>query len=133
MSQPIQYCRAPGCNRRCHAHGYCLMHHKRLLRTGTLFTRKDPPGQPFWYRMARHLKAQNGCWIWTGAVNDGGYGIMCWERRPWLVHRLVWMHLMGPTNLILHHECREPRCANPWHLIPMTRKQHLGLHALEWK
>lgn len=131
MSKPIRYCKAEGCDRRCHGHGYCIVHYKRLLRTGTLGVVKAPNGEPIWYRLARGLGRRERCWIWTGATNANGYGILFYEGRHWLVHRLVNYLLCGPTTKVLHHICREKLCANPRHLEPLSRSEHLRRHALE--
>ena len=132
MSKPITYCEAPSCTRRSHGHGFCLMHYKRLGRNGTLEVVKAPNGEPVWYRLARNLaRGESGCWLWVGATNHSGYGILSYERRHWLVHRLVYTLLFGSTDLVLHHTCRTHLCANPWHLAPMSRSEHLRLHAIE--
>jgi hypothetical protein len=128
LCRECRSCRVEACNRPKHSKGYCLLHHKRMLRTGTLETRKTPDGTPIWKRLLRHTMFDKGCWLWLGATNHAGYGIIGYEGKSRLVHRLVYTGLYGPTDLILHHTCERPTCYSPLHLIPVTRLEHLRIH-----
>jgi hypothetical protein len=68
----------------------------------------------------------DACWEWTGATNGAaGYGHL---RTPSAtlayVHRLTFEQLVGPIppGLVLDHLCRNPPCANPRHLEPVTQR-----------
>lgn len=77
--------------------------------------------------------AENGCWVWTGRLNTGGYGGIHLGRHQ-LAHRVVWILLVGeiPDGLTLDHLCCTPEecaggptcphrgCVNPAHLTPAT-------------
>lgn len=87
-----------------------------------------------WARIERRLrKTDDGCWIWTGATYPGGYGsVWVGSRRDGTgkghrVHRLAYTALVGPIphGLELDHLCRNPSCANPAHLEPVTHKENL--------
>jgi len=64
----------------------------------------------------------NGCWLWTGTVDQDGYGIFTGQydgivyRRA---HRYSWaFHSKGhvPQGMFVCHRCDTPGCVNPEHL-----------------
>lgn len=69
------------------------------------------------------------CWIWKGAVNNAGYGMIrvSDEEGMALVTRVVKNHHSGVTmNQEVHHTCGNKLCVNPKHLIlgnSKTRQQ----------
>ena len=73
----------------------------------------------------------SGCWLWTGAVNNAGYGqlnvIVNGKRTMRLAHRLTYSALVGPIGegLALDHLCRVRGCCNPAHLEPVTGRENL--------
>lgn len=73
----------------------------------------------FWGRVAK----TRSCWLWTGAINAGGYGQTYWHNRRLLAHRVSWM-LAGrgaiPTDRVIDHICRKRNCVNPDHLRLLT-------------
>lgn len=92
--------------------------------------RKKPPGtgkkncgtcKPVDVVWAKLTPGPGDCWIWTGPVRQG-YGKLSGQ----LVHRLVYEELICeiPAGLDLDHLCRVTRCANPWHLEPVTRVEN---------
>jgi hypothetical protein len=59
------------------------------------------------------------CLCWTGATSDHrGYGRICYQKKLWLVHRLIYELCVGhiPPGLQVNHECYQPDCCNPLHL-----------------
>lgn len=63
------------------------------------------------------------CWLWTGSVSKGGYGLWNFEWKDERVsigaHRLNYMvhnKVMLDPSQILMHSCDTPRCCNPNHL-----------------
>jgi hypothetical protein len=99
------------------------------------------PGQVMWRRdapllerIARRVRVKhNGCWIWYGARNSSGYGVMKpmgrgdVDRR---VHRLVYEIFVGPIpdGAVFHHTCGVKACVNPGHLVLMSTAEHIRLH-----
>lgn len=64
----------------------------------------------------------SGCWIFTGAVNESGYGIVGKGHRGAgndRAHRVTYQHFIGPIpdGLFVCHHCDVPACCNPDHLF----------------
>jgi hypothetical protein len=68
------------------------------------------------------------CWLWTGAVNDKGYGWVSRTRAlgPTRAHRFSWEIHRGqiPKGKCVLHKCDVPLCVNPDHLFLGTRKDN---------
>ena len=60
-----------------------------------------------------------GCWLWTGAWSERGYGRVYSEGRMQQAHRVSWSQVNGaiPTGLFVCHRCDTPACVNPAHLF----------------
>ncbi len=67
---------------------------------------------------------QDGCWIYTGSVNNRGYGTILGRAA----HRYFYEHLVGPISdgLTIDHLCRVTACVNPAHLEPVTREENIA-------
>jgi hypothetical protein len=87
------------------------------------------PATPVLERITLKLdKATSECWLWTGARNRGGYGVVRGDDgRARILHRLVYELLVGPVpdGLDLDHLCRVRHCCNPTHLEPVTRQTNV--------
>ena len=60
-----------------------------------------------------------GCWIWTGSVNEAGYGrYRPVGRRKEFAHRFAYQRAGNdiPPGLMVCHRCDTPSCVNPAHL-----------------
>jgi hypothetical protein len=69
-----------------------------------------------------------GCWIWTAAKNQYGYGVVGIETgKTGLAHRVAYRLMVGdiPEGLDLDHLCRTRACIRPEHLEPVTRRTNL--------
>ena len=64
----------------------------------------------------------DGCWLWTAAVDDQGYGRVGWEGKNRKAYRVVYLLLRGSIEegKELDHLCRVRLCVNPDHLEPVT-------------
>lgn len=76
-----------------------------------------PTGIP---RLDDKIRAEGSCWVWT-AARRSGYGIVRFDGRIQVVHRIVYALLRGeiPEDLVLDHICRNRACCNPDHLEPV--------------
>ena len=76
---------------------------------------------------AKYVVDENGCWLWQGALNWGGYGQFWLNGRRMNVHRASYLLHVGPIpdGLDLDHLCRVRHCINPAHLEPVTRSENL--------
>lgn len=71
----------------------------------------------------------SGCWIWTSATKEHGYGVIGKGARKdgtIKAHRLSYLIHKGdiPDGKIVMHLCNNPLCVNPDHLEAGTRKQN---------
>lgn len=64
------------------------------------------------------------CIVWTGYVNEHGYGVTIVNQRHEYAHRFAFEMQYGPIpqGLVLDHICRNPICVNPAHLEAVTQK-----------
>ena len=69
----------------------------------------------------------SGCLLWSGKINNKGYGLMSANNRQQLVHRLAYeaMHGMVVPGLNVLHRCDTPRCWEPEHLWLGTQRENV--------
>jgi integrase len=77
----------------------------------------------FWAKVQREGE---GCWLWTGPVNERGYGQAYWEGRTDKVTRIAWQIDRGDIpddQIVAHaHAACDRRCVRPDHLQLGTMK-----------
>lgn len=79
---------------------------------------------------AKYRIDESGCWIWTAARKDNGYGVFCLSHegrsRQYHAHRVSYTLHVGPIPEGLHidHLCRVTACVNPDHLEPVTNAEN---------
>lgn len=95
-----------------------------------------PPTTPIEQRLRRKLRlGPGGCWIYTGARNEKGYGKFAVARGVTrLAHVVAYELWVGeiPPGHELHHDCERKMCCNPAHLILLTRAEHSAIHRHEF-
>lgn len=75
-------------------------------------------------RVVRH----DGCWLWTGAHNDQGYGQLWFgARRMVYAHRWAYERYVGPIpeGYDIDHLCKNSGCCNPAHLEAVTHRENI--------
>jgi HNH endonuclease len=80
-----------------------------------------PKPTPLATRFTRHFrKDPTGCWVWIGAVNNKGYGVIGTGPHTTITaHRAAWILTHGaiPHGLCVLHRCDTRHCVRPDHLF----------------
>lgn len=77
-------------------------------------------------------RSEDDCWLYTGALNFHGYGILGWNidgvRYRTRAHRIAWIRENGELDdeLYIRHLCHNPACCNPKHLKPGTHLDNMN-------
>ncbi len=91
-----------------------------------------PPPEPdktledrFWAKVDK----TDDCWLWTGAINQSGYGTLSLGSRSEGTigaHRASYILNIGtiPDGLQLDHLCRVRHCVRPEHLEAVTPREN---------
>lgn len=81
---------------------------------------------PFAERFASSYEVvANGCHLWLRAKNNRGYGVIWYQRKVRLAHRVAWHLRYGswPSEAhVLDHVCETKQCVNPDHLREVTNR-----------
>ncbi len=114
-------CSIEGCDRCAICRGWCRRHYGNWSRTGEPVRVRPTVFDTFWLKVE---KDQSGCWLWTAAINQFGYGST--GKGPgkpgtMLAHRFAYEYLVGsiPPGMTIDHLCRVRNCVNPQHLEPV--------------
>jgi hypothetical protein len=86
---------------------------------------KLPPSTSLVDRVLLRGRAdESGCWIFGGAVDSGGYGMIRMGALNIRAHRVTYEAVNGPVPADLHvdHLCRVRACCNPEHLEAIAVK-----------
>ena len=78
-------------------------------------------------RFEKYIDKSGECWLWTGACDKNGYGLIGIEGKIWLAHRFSYFLANGELPaypLVVRHKCRSKNCVNPDHLEPGTKSEN---------
>lgn len=67
------------------------------------------------------------CWLWTGYLNDRGYGTFRVGKQMLRAHRAVysWLVELPPEDAVANHLCLVRNCVNPDHLEFVTQQKNV--------
>lgn len=112
-------CKIAGCMQtKGRAHGICNAHYLRQTRgqdmTKPVRNWKATDEERFWEKVDK----SGECWLWTGAVTGGGYGVFRIRGGNSVAHRVsyAWENGPIPEGFGVDHMCFARSCVNPSHL-----------------
>lgn len=79
----------------------------------------------FWAKV--DARSELGCWLWTGAKTQAGYGVFTIGRdRTCYAHRWAYEYCIAPilSGLTIDHLCAVRACVNPWHMEPVEQSEN---------
>lgn len=120
----LKICSFPECGRKFMAKGYCASHYNQVRngRPASKLQADTSASERFWSKVDK----TEDCWIWTGAIQSGGYGTFAIPHGAVVkAHRFAYEDLTGVSLTpedIVDHLCRNRKCVNPQH-VRITDKQ----------
>lgn len=131
MADAKRTCTFPGCTRPLNAAGFCSGHRAQLKSGKPLAPLRMHLSGSLSERIeARTHRTESGCWDWTGATNDRGYGQLRVAGKHLYAHRAAFEIRNGPIadGLVIDHICHNASCVNPDHLQAVSVQQNVENH-----
>lgn len=122
-------CFVGSCPKPIRARGMCAAHHQRWRLHGDVMADKPmiyndtPRPVRFWSKVL----FTEGCWEWTAAHDQHGYGRFYDGTKLVGAYRWAYEFCVAPIpdGLSIDHLCRNPSCVNPDHLEPVTHTENM--------
>jgi hypothetical protein len=91
---------------------------------------RRPLEERFWDKVEKSDQP-DGCWLWTGATHDFGYGIIGRGRRQEGTVRAhvlsyEWVNGPVPVGMVVCHACDTPACVNTAHLFAAPQLENVA-------
>jgi hypothetical protein len=119
-------CVVDGCEHASVAKQMCQRHYVNERRySGAVPTRERDYAERF---RTMYVETPSGCWEWTGAINDSGYGRFRVRLSPDpRAHRVAWIIDNGdiPDGMQVLHRCDNRRCVRVSHLFLGTHDDNM--------
>jgi hypothetical protein len=82
--------------------------------------------EPLWERIWRRVDyGGRGCWPWTGAKDQDGYGSFQFAGQHCRATREIWRLIHGVYPTLAGHHCDSPSCRRPSHLYDATPQSNM--------
>ena len=77
----------------------------------------------FWDKVEK----TESCYWWRGGRSTAGYGSFLFNGKYEQAHRVAWILTHGPipTGLYVRHDCDQPSCVRPEHLLLGTQYENV--------
>lgn len=126
LKHSTRSCSIDGCARPYSSRNICNTHYAYLRRVGGIEAFPARPTDPI-ERLLDKICIREECWIWTGTINNRGYGCTSLKGKAIYAHRVSYEFYVGPIpdGLELDHLCRNPPCINPDHLEAVTHAENM--------
>lgn len=80
------------------------------------------------FRAKYEVDPISGCYNWIAGKGSDGYARFGGDnRKTCLAHRWIYEYLNGPIpeGLVVRHQCHNPACVNPEHLLLGTHQDNM--------
>lgn len=113
-------CSVDDCTTKVRCRGLCGRHYAAARKAGDC--RPLSATERFWAKVDK----TEGCWLWSGALTNEGYGSITVDGSHVYAHRFSYELMVGPIDEGLHvdHLCSVRNCVRPEHLEPVTPREN---------